>query len=235
MKVGLIIMALTTLITMNACSKINKEIANDVCVALAEKYGESFAVTKIGDRFNTNSAKLYVYPTTNENVVFIAKINNKTGIVEDNYVEEKVNFQVEDILRESFEKNGIIVASRSMVITRDPLNVENDEYTPKNFSEKYGFDHYTIYLALRGGNYSAEEILNAIKTANEKIGVKLVIAAYVFDETNFSECATDLQEIPDMSLTLIEAKSPLLSFDVNVEHGSCSITESELSNKLRRS
>ena len=37
MKVGLIIMALTTMVTMSACSKINNDTANDVCSALSEK------------------------------------------------------------------------------------------------------------------------------------------------------------------------------------------------------
>lgn len=47
MKVGLIIMALTTMVTMSACSKINNDTANDVCAALSEKYGESFVAVKL--------------------------------------------------------------------------------------------------------------------------------------------------------------------------------------------
>lgn len=47
MKVGLIIMALTTMVTMSACSKINNDTANDVCSALSEKYGESFVAVKL--------------------------------------------------------------------------------------------------------------------------------------------------------------------------------------------
>lgn len=235
MKVGLIIMALTTMITMNACSKINNETANDVCTALSEKYGESFVAVKIGDRFNTDSAKLYVHPADNENILFTARINKDTGAVEDNYIEEKVNYQVEDILKDAFEQKGISATSRCMVVTKDPLSVDKNEYTPKSFSEEYGFSHYTIYLVLKDGDYSSSEILSAVKSANETIGVKLVIAGYVFGEDGYSDCASEIQSTPDISITLIEAKSPTSSFDVNVEQGACSITEAELSEKLGRS
>lgn len=235
MKVGLIIMALTTMITMNACSKINNETANDVCTALSEKYGESFVAAKIGDRFNTDSAKLYVHPADNENILFTARINKDTGVVEDNYIEEKVNYQVEDILKNAFEQNGISVSSRCMVVTKDPLSVEIDEYTPKSFSEKYAFNHYTIYLVIKDGDYSASEILNAVKSANEAVGVKIVIAGYVFGEAGYSECVSEIQSTPDISVTMIEANSPISSFDINVEQGVCSITEDELAEKLGRS
>lgn len=235
MKVGLIIMALTTMVTMNACSKINNETANDVCTALSEKYGESFVAVKIGDRFNTDSAKLYVYPAKNENILFTARINKDTGAVEDNYIEEKVNYQVEEALKNAFEQNGISAVSRCMVVTKDPLSVDNGDYTPQGFSEKYGFNHYTVYLVLREGDYSAADVLSAVKSANETIGVKLVIAGYVFEGNGYSECASEIQSTPDISITLIEEMSPISSFDVNVEQGVCSITEDELSEKLGRS
>ena len=212
MKVGLIIMALTTMVTMSACSKINNDTANDVCSALSEKYGESFVAVKIGDRFNTDSAKLYVHPADNEDILFTARINKDTGAVEDNYIEEKVNYQVEDTLKNAFELNGISAASRCMVVTRDTLSVETEEYTPQTFSEKYGFTHYTVYLVLKDGTYPAHDVLNAVKFANDTIGGNL-----------------------DISITMIEAISPISSFDVNVEQGMCSITEDELSEKLGRS
>lgn len=235
MKVGLIIMALTTMVTMNACSKINNETANDVCTALSEKYGESIVAVKIGDRLNTDSAKLYVHPADNEDILFTARINKDTGTVEDNYIEEKVNYQVEDLLKSAFNQEGITVASRCMVVTKDPINAENNDFTPKSFSEKYSFNHYTIYLVIKDGSYSASDVLNAVKSANEAVGVKLVIAGYVFGEDGYSECVSEMQSTPDISLTMIEAFSPEASFDVNVEQGNCSLTEVELSEKLGRS
>lgn len=228
-------MTLTTMVTMNACSKINNETANDVCTALSEKYGESFTVVKIGDRFNTDSAKLYVHPANNEDILFTARINKDTGKVEDNYIEEKINYQVEEILKDAFSKKGINVASRCMVVTREPISVDNENYTPQSFSKKYCFDHYTIYLVLKNGNYAVSDILDAVKNANENIGVKLIIAGYVFDESNYLECVNEIQSTPDISVTMIESKLPVSSFDINVEFGNCSITEFELSEELRKS
>lgn len=225
-------MALITMITMNACNKINNETANDVCDALSEKYGEFFNAIKIGDRFNTDSAKLYVHPTDNENILFVARINKDTGEVEDNYVEEKVNYQVEDIIKDSFAENGIVVSSICMVVTKDPIDAVNGDYTPKSFSEEYGFDHYTIYLVLKSGDYSASDILNSVKSANEATDVKLLIIAYVFSEDGYSECASVIQENPEMSITMIEERSPVSSFSIKVEQGECSISETELAKEL---
>ncbi len=235
MKVGLIIMTLTAMITMNACSKINNETANDVCTALSEKYGESFVAVKIGDRFNNDSAKLYVHPADNESILFTARINKDTGVVEDNYIEEKVNYQVEDILKDAFAQKGISASSRCMVVTKNPFSVNNNDYTPKSFSEEYGFNHYTIYLVLKDGEYSASEILSAVKSANETVGVKLVIVGYVLGDEGYSKCVSDIQSNPDMSITMIEAKSPISSFDMNVDQGVCSISEADLSEELGRS
>lgn len=235
MKVGLVIMALSAMITMNACSKINKETANDVCAALSEKYGESFVAIKIGDRFNTGSAKLYVHPADDDKILFTARIDKNTGAVDDNYMEEKVNYQVEDILKNAFKQEGISAVARCMVVTKDPLSVEIGEYTPKSFSDKYAFDHYTIYLVLKDGAYSAADIIRAVRTANERIGVKLVIAGYLFSGDSYLDCKTEMESIPDIGITMIESKSPLSSFDVNVEQGNCSITEAELSQKIGRS
>ena len=146
-------MALITMITMNACSKVNKDTANDVCKALEEKYGEPFESVKIGDRFNTNSAKLYIHPVHNKEMLFVAKINKETGIVEDNYVEEKVYHQVEGVIAESFEKNGISVAARCLIVSGEILSDEVGEFTPSTFKDKYQFDHYTIYLIIEEGNF----------------------------------------------------------------------------------
>lgn len=235
MKVGLIIMALATMITMNACSKINKDTAKDVCNALSEKYGEEFVAVKIGDRFNKDSAKLYVYPVKNENILFTAKINRNTGAVEDNYIEEKVYCAVEDIFAESFAEHKITVASRCMAVTRNQLSVEDGEYTPKGFSDKYGIDHYTVYLAIKSGEYTAQDVISALKAVSEAIDVQIVTVAYVFDDAGYESCAKTIKEDPEISATMIEALSPMSSFDAIADNNGCSISENELAEKLGRS
>lgn len=234
MKVGLIIMALATTITMSACSRINNEIAEDVCNALTQKYEESFVAVKIGDRFDTQSAKIYVHPADNDDILFTAKIDRNTGVVKDDYIEEAVNYKVELAVADAFFKRDIAASSRCMVVTKNPICAEKGDYSPKEFCEKYGFDHYTIYLIVKDGSYDANSLLSAITAVNEVVGVKLVIAGYVFAEDGYVECAVAMKDNPDMSITMIEAISPITSFDIIVECGKCSISEDELSENLGR-
>ena len=165
-----------------------------MCARRCLRSMENLCCCKIGDRFNTDSAKLYVHPADNEDILFTARINKDTGAVEDNYIEEKVNYQVEDTLKNAFELNGISAASRCMVVTRDTLSVETERNIHlKPLSEKYGFTHYTVYLVLKDGTYTAHDVLNAVKFANDTIGVKLVIAGYVFEDDGYSKCVSEIQ------------------------------------------
>ena len=234
-KVSLIIMGLTTMITMSGCSMVNQMTGNKVCAALEEKYGEPFVATRIGDRINTGSATLIVHPADNEDLLFTAKIYKGTGEVEDDYIEEKVNAQVEEILKDSFAQYGITASSRCMVVTRNPIAFENYEYTPKSFSEEYGLDDYYILIMLKDGEYSASDILNAVKLTHETVGVKLVIGGYILDDKGYFECVSYMKTNPEINDTIIKNKSPICLFSLNVNQGVCSITEDELSEKLGRS
>ena len=234
-KVGLIIMGLTTMITMSACSMVNQMTGNKVCAALEEKYGEPFVATRIGDRINTGSATLIVHPADNEDLLFTAKIYKGTGEVEDNYIEEKVNVQVEEILKDSFAQYGITASSVCSVVTRNPIAFENYEYTPKSFSEEYGFDDYFIYLILKDGDYSASDILSAVKLTHETVGVKLVISGYILDDEGYFACVSDMKTYADLTDAMIKDRSPICLFGLNINQGMCSITEDELSEKLGRS
>lgn len=233
-KVGLIIMAITTMITMNACSKVNNDTANEVCAALSEKYGESFEATKIGDRFNTDSAKLYIHPSDNDELLFTASINRTTGEVTDDYVTEKVNYQVEKSIREEFNAVGVSADSRCMVVTRNELVTENEEYNPESFMERYSFDNYMVYLIINGDGMSVDKIHSAITQIGKNLNVKLIIAGYVFDST-YGDCLTELKQSPEMSITMIEAHNPTSTFDVTVDGTGASISLDELSSLLGRS
>lgn len=230
-KVGVIIMAITTTIFMGACSELlNKDTSDKVCRALNEKYGETFVVTAIGDRLNADGAKLYVHPADNKDLLFTARINRETGVVDDNYIEEKVNYKVESIVADSFDKRNISVNSRCAVVTQEPLIVENEDYTPVGFKEKYNFDHYTLYLVIRQGDFTAADLLAAFENANNSVGVELVMICYIFEPENYSACVEEMKIYAEMGATMIESHSPVSAFNVIAENGVCSVTESELAN-----
>lgn len=52
-------------------------------------------------------------------------------------------------MKNAFELNGISAASRCMVVTRDTLSVETEEYTPQTFSENMGLPITLFILSLK--------------------------------------------------------------------------------------
>ncbi len=226
------IMALTTMITMHACSKVNHDTANEVCTALSEKYGEEFEVVRIGDRFNTDHAKLYVHPADNEELLFIAHIERDTGEVTDNYVTEKVNYEIEVILQKAFYEEGITTKAICMVVTRNELDVENKSFTPESFMAEYGFENYMIYLIVEENGVTARKICAAMQSAGERVKVKMVVIGYVFDEAAYAECTANMKQYPQMSTTMIEKCGPVVSFSMTADKGELSVPEEELSKIL---
>lgn len=231
-KVGLIIMALTSMITMNACSKINQDTAKEVCDILAEKYGEPFEAVRIGDRLNTGSAKLYIRPENNKEMMFIATIDKNTGDVKDDYVSEKVVYQLKKEIIKNFEQESISVNARCMIINQDSHEIETGEYTPIELINKCGFDHYTVYLVVDNKNISAEKIQETLIRVNKEVEAKILVIGYIFDTANFKSCSEQMDVLLEMSTTMIEKYSPIGSFDMTVDNGSCSLTLDELVEKI---
>ena len=213
-RTGLFAVIISILITMSGCS----DTASMVCDALSEKYGDFFVAVKKGDRIDTNHTKLYIHPEGQEDLLFTATINKKNGIVEDDYVSQLVNYEVERIVKKQFKKISMDTYAQSMVVMRNPLDVTFEEYTPKSFQEKYKFEHYTIYLAVEQENFSLEKAQQALKNANKEIGVNLVVVGFVFDSAKFDKCVEEMKGNPEMSVTLIEKYMPVKSFDVIVEN-----------------
>lgn len=227
-KIGVIIMAITTMFTMSACSKINNDTAGKVCRALEEKYGESFAAAKIGDRLNTNAAKLYVYPEKNKDILFTASINRETGEVKDTYQLELVNNDIEKILSRCFANEMIDAYAQCMVLVNEPLDIDMGNYTPAQLQEKLGFNHYSIYFILDSKNVTPEKIERALINANKEVGVKMIASGYIFETVNYEACLEKMKENPEISTTIIEKEMPQASFDLLIENEACSISVEEL-------
>lgn len=232
MKVGLMIMALTTMITMNACSKINNETANDVCAALAEKYGEDFAAVKIGDRFNTDHAKLYVYPVSNDSLLFTATINKDTKLVEDDYIIQRVNNIVDNIIAEELKKQELTGYANCCVITREPIQTDVAYETPKAFQEEYKFENYLIYLCVSENDLNAKRLYETMKNSISELGVTVRYRVYVFKENDYKNCVEKIKTMPDADATAIEKFTPIKNFWVDVDDNGISCLEEDIDNIL---
>lgn len=208
MKVGLIIMALTTMVTMNACSKINNETANDVCTALSEKYGESFVAVKIGDRFNTDSAKLYVHPADNETLVFSARINKDSGKVEDNYIRAIVANEIKNEIKSKLASLQVPYELNVSLLCHDASDETNAKISVEDFANKYSLSGITIYLPIKSSFVSEdaiESIVAAFKETNEAMGISVSAMVYSISDEQFDACVKDMSSYPDLTNTWFDS------------------------------
>lgn len=227
-------MATTMMSMILGCGKYNKEAAEEVCKALKIKYGNEFVAKKIGDRWATDSAQLYVCPEDDEDIVFTAKINSRTREVEDDYLIRRTCYIVEEAVQKAFLDQSLTASARCNVVTSDPLDVEVGEYTPGELMAEYGFDHYTLYLTICNENVTAERILDAMKGLNKAIDAKIVSTTYVLEPEGYQNCIEKMKEFPDVSLFMIEKNKPGCKFYITVEDGSCSLTAEELAKEIER-
>lgn len=208
MKVGFIIMALTTMVTMNACSKINNEIANDVCTALSEKFGESFVAVKIGDRFNTDSAKLYVHPADNEALVFSARIDKDSGKVEDNYIRAIIANEFKNTIKENLASYQVPFELNVSLLCHDASGETDTKISVEDFNKKYSLSGITVYLPVKSSFITEdviENIVAAFKTTNETFGINVSAMVYSISDEQFDTCVEDMSSYPDITNTWFDS------------------------------
>lgn len=208
MKVGLIIMALTTMVTMNACSKINNETANDVCAALSEKYGESFVAMKIGDRFNTDSAKLFVHPADDESLVFSARINKDSGKVEDNYIRAIIANEFKNEIKENLAAYQVPCGLNVGLLCHDASDETNTKISVNDFAEKYSLSGITVYLPVKSSfipEDAIDDIVTAFKKTNETFGINVSAMVYRISDEQYDACVEDMSSYPDITNTWFDS------------------------------
>lgn len=228
-KVGLIIMA-AALVTMSACTKINKDTANEVCSYLESQYGCKFVASQIGDRLNKSTAKLYVYPENNSEIVFTAVIDTNGNITED-YVNHLVLYTIETSIQDSFNSNGMSCAANA-VITEDDVHENDTNITVQEFVAKNNIDTVFVRIVLDEATLDATSVIKALEDASKNCGADLAVSAYVLSSDSYQQCKNDFVTYPSVGATQIESYNPISSFSTVVKDGISSLTMNELTDAL---
>lgn len=206
-KAGLMVMAAAAMISMNACGRINNDIANDVCNALSAKYGESFVAFKIGNRFHSNSAKLYVRSADGQGVVFEARIDKKTGAVTDNYVRQCVSHSMERCLDDELRKAGVICGIDISVLCENTDSETNTKLSVKAFSEKYEMSDVFFQLVISSNALDKEALSVIVSTLMEfkkQLGVTVSGFIYCVEDGSYRQCLEDMGKTPTISDTWLD-------------------------------
>ncbi len=204
-RAGVLIMAMATMVSTTGCLGGSYSTASKVTKALEEKYGEKFTATSIGNRLNTGSATLYLYPSDNKDLLFTATISNSTGEVEDDYAIRKVCYQIESQLVQNCEDAGVSAVACCVITPKSDLDVDTEvEYTPETFLSTYGekgrFDDYLMYIVVDNSNLDIEAFETALLYICNKLNVEL--GCYVFfapDEEAFEACEEYFAKYPSVT------------------------------------
>lgn len=201
-KVGLLLMALTTMITMNACAELNQQTSSEVCNALSQKYGENFVATKIGDRFNTNHAVLYLHPENDESLVFSATIDRETKEVSDNYIRRKMSLSYSENLVKSVDSSIAEIGASAMLTCTDPSSETNSDITAEEFSEKYSLSQITFYITIKSSCVSEDavkEIVSVILEKQDSWNVDISALVFNISDSQFDSCVSDMVISPKIN------------------------------------
>lgn len=218
------------LVPMSACAKINKGTANEVCSYLESQYGCKFVASQIGDRWNNSTAKLYVYPDYNSEIVFTARIDTDGNITED-YVNHLVLYTIETAIQDSFSDNGM-KCSANAVITGDDIYESDANITVQEFVTKYNIDSVFVRIVIDDAIIDTSSVINALEDASKNCGADLAVSAYILDSDSYQQCKNDFVTYPSVGATRIKSYNPISTFSTVVTNGVSSLTTVELIDAL---
>ncbi len=213
-------------------TKLNEEQATYATEYLKEKYKENFIVDKIGARFNRDGAKLYVYPENNRDILFTVYIDKYSKEISEDYIEQKVNHQVIEKVKDALTSKKMIVDGYSVLGMEKFLNPENKEFTPESFYKAYDFGYYAIYLIIDNENINVKDFYETLVNVATDLSVNLVFMINIFDKDNYKLCSDELKEYPALSLTMIEKHSPIKSFSMSFKEGKSSFKFSDFQKEV---
>ncbi|WP_269919475.1 hypothetical protein, partial [Caldifermentibacillus hisashii] len=228
------ILIIMSILGLMGCGN-DKYTAERIEKALTEKYGGTFKVLALGNRYGTltNDYVQADVKAVDSDVVFSAKMSPKGEILVDNYISKTVLSQLEKMLNSNLESEGI--TAKSMMSGFSKSNTSEVELgTPLNeFISKYKPYLFSGYLVIKESqNNTGVALTNAFqKTFNEIQNIDLRANVWIIPEENYDEIVAEMSQLPDIDNSWFDDKETLSSFKFSIETDSVSPDENEL-NKL---
>jgi hypothetical protein len=110
-KAGVLIVTLSIL-NLLGCGYLDKDTAKTIEAKLHEKYGNSFAVTSIGNRYGTGSndtVTAFCQSDEDDSFSFTVKMISDKTLLFDDYVERSVCTKISQMIEDSFVINSVKV------------------------------------------------------------------------------------------------------------------------------
>ncbi|MEK0290226.1 hypothetical protein P5F77_07055 [Caldifermentibacillus hisashii] len=232
-KVGVILIIMSILGLMG-CGN-DKYTAERIEKGLTEKYGGTFEVLALGNRYGTmtNDYVQANVKAVDSDIVFSAKMSPKGEILVDNYISKTVLSQLEKMLNSNLESEGITAKSMMFGFSKTKTGEVELGTSLSDYISKYRPDFFSGYLVIKESpNNTGAALTNAFqKTFNEIQNIELRANVWVIPEESYDEVVTGFSRLPDVSNSWFDDKETLSSFKFSIETDSVSPDENEL-NKL---
>jgi hypothetical protein len=213
-KAGVILIIMSILGLMG-CGN-DKYTAERIEKALTEKYGGTFEVLALGNRYGTmtNDYVRADVKAVDSGVVFSAKMNTKGEIIADNYAGVLVSKQLEDMLNSNLESEGITAKScmtgfSSIDTGEIEVGISFNDYIAKHKPESFGG-----YLVVKESpNNTGAAFINAFQKTFDTIkNIELVANVWIIPEENYDEIIAEMSQLPDIDNSWFDDKNTLNYF-----------------------
>lgn len=204
--------------------ELNETIVNNICERLSEKYGGSFAVKYLGDRLDTDHAKVYAYPEDKPEELFCAYLYRETGILEDDFTLRNNLRKVSDAVEKAFENEGLKAAARVSTSFFDAFGIAYEEMSPKDLAEKYGQKDLFMYMAIKTESTSNGAVEKALRAARAEINTDLDVIGFCYADDNYDTAEKIIKEGLDSGSTPLEACKPTEMFRAGATENGCSFS-----------
>ncbi|MCM3476954.1 hypothetical protein [Caldibacillus thermoamylovorans] len=235
-KVGVILIIMSILLLMG-CRYLDKYTAERIEKALTEKYGGTFEVLALGNRYGTltNDYVQADVKAVDSEIVFSAKMSPTGEILVDNYAGVLVSKQLEDMLNSNLENEGITAKScmtgfSSIDTGEIEVGTSLDDYIAKHKPEFFGG-----YIVVKESpNNTGAALTKALQdTVHAVQNIEIRINVWVIPKENLDKIATDFSQLSDVDNSWFDDKDTLSNFLVFVNSEGADIDENELNQLLQ--
>lgn len=189
-------------VSMHLSNELNHMMADKVCRFLQVKYNESFTALRIGDRLNTDHAKLFIKPE-NGDTLFTAYLYREDGNVTDDYLKMTIANKVSKEIISELKAAGIEAFIKSQVFCHNCEEDTDIKVSVKDFAKKYSLDKIRFTLILNSSSLDKEKIENnvikVIKNIQSKYKFIFSGNIYILNSGSYEECYKDIEDFPTIS------------------------------------
>ncbi|MBR1568414.1 MAG: hypothetical protein IJ648_05570 [Lachnospiraceae bacterium] len=218
-KIGCLLLAVCVL-TLQGCTTL-RSYSDEARKAVEAKYGEPFTATEvIGNSYNV---KVFLYPDSNEELMFTASIDQDDGTVSDDYLVQLVNEQINKNIEQCFIDSMINSSARCYAVSDDAVTYVTENDDPKSLMEACGMDYYVTYVII-DTDCEPETLKDLITRSCQEQEIDMIAVVFVLPDTNYEKCRREMRQNPEMNESLIKRYDPIHIYAITVNEDETTLT-----------